>query len=60
MEKKSIDEMIYEETEKRLDEMQSDSYEFPKKMNKVDFVLIGAFVAVSVLLIVLCMAGVIN
>ena len=29
MKQDSIEQLIYEETEKRLEEMQSDSYEFP-------------------------------
>lgn len=28
----SIEQLIYEETERRLEIMQSDTYEFPKKM----------------------------
>lgn len=32
----SIEQLIYEETERRLEIMQSDTYEFPKKMTRVD------------------------
>ena len=31
----SIEQLIYEETERRLEIMQSDTYEFPKKMTRV-------------------------
>lgn len=52
-----IEQLIYEETERRLEIMQSDSYEFPKKMNRVDYGIIIASVAASLVLIVTCMLG---
>ena len=52
----SIEQLIYEETERRLEIMQSDTYEFPKKMTRVDYGIIIASVAAS-LLIVTCMLG---
>ena len=52
-----IEQMIYEETERRLEIMQSDSYEFPKKMTRVDYGIIIASVAASLVLIVTCMLG---
>lgn len=52
-----IEQLIYEETERRLEIMQSDSYEFPKKMTRVDYGIIIASVAVSLVLIVTCMLG---
>ena len=52
-----IEQLIYEETERRLDIMQSDSYEFPKKMTRVDYGIIIASVAASLVLIVTCMLG---
>ena len=56
---KSIEQMIYDETEKRLAVMESPDYVFPKKITKADVIGIVASVAVSVVLIVLCMVGVI-
>ena len=53
----SIEQLIYEETERRLELMQSDSYEFPKKMTRVDYGIIIASVAASLVLIVTCMLG---
>ena len=41
----SIEQLIYEETERRLEIMQSDTYEFPKKMTRVDYGIIIASVA---------------
>lgn len=52
-----IEQLIYEETERRLEIMQSDSYEFPKKMTRVDYGNIIASVAASLVLIVTCMLG---
>ena len=56
----SIEQMIYDETEKRLAEMQKTDYVFPKKIIKADIIGIICSVAVSLVLIVLCMAGVIK
>ena len=53
----SIEQLIYEETERRLGIMQSDTYEFPKKMTRVDYGIIIASVAASLVLIVTCMLG---
>lgn len=53
----SIEQLIYEETERRLEIMQSDTYEFPKKMTRVDYDIIIASVAASLVLIVTCMLG---
>ena len=53
----SIEQLIYEETERRLEIMQSDTYEFPKKMTRVDYGIIIASVAASLVLIVTCMRG---
>lgn len=54
---RGIEQLIYEETERRLEIMQSDSYEFPKKMTRVDYGIIIASVAASLVLIVTCMLG---
>ena len=56
---KSIEELIYEETEQRLKEMGTASYQFPKKANKADYIGILAAIFVCLALIILCMAGVI-
>mgnify|MGYP000051016564 FL=1 len=53
----SIEQLIYEETERRLEIMQSDTYDFPKKMTRVDYGIIIASVAASLVLIVTCMLG---
>ncbi len=53
----SIEQLIYEETERRLEIMQSDTYEFPKKMTRVDYGIIIASVAAGLVLIVTCMLG---
>ena len=53
----SIEQLIYEETDRRLEIMQSDTYEFPKKMTRVDYGIIIASVAASLVLIVTCMLG---
>lgn len=53
----SIEQLIYEETERRLEIMQSDTYEFPKKMTRVDYGIIIASVAASLVLIVTCTLG---
>ena len=53
----SIEQLIYEETERRREIMQSDTYEFPKKMTRVEYGIIIASVAASLVLIVTCMLG---
>ena len=57
---KSIEELIYEETDKRLKEMQAPGYEFPPKATKADYLGIVLAIGASLLLIVLCMTGVIQ
>lgn len=57
---KSIEELIYEETDKRLKEMQAPDYEFPKQATRADWIGIAASIGVSLLLIILCMTGVIQ
>ena len=59
MAQESIEEMIYTETEKRLEIMSSPDYEFPPKASKADAIGIVAAIAVSLVLIILCMTGVI-
>lgn len=57
--KDHLEDLIYEETAKRLEIMEQLDYEFPKRMGKGDFVIIAVAVAVSLVLIALCMTGVI-
>ncbi len=56
---KTIEELIYEETDQRLKEMASPDYEFPKKADKKDLIGIVVSCGVCLLLIILCMTGVI-
>ena len=56
---KTIEELIYEETDQRLKEMASPNYQFPKKADKSDIVGIVAGIVISTVLIILCMTGVI-
>lgn len=57
---KTIEELIYEETDERLKEMASPDYKFPPKADRKDAVAIIAAIAVCLVLIVLCMTGVIE
>lgn len=56
---KSIEELIYEETDQRLREMAAPNYEFPRQADKWDVIGIVVAAGFSLLLIVLCMAEVI-
>lgn len=56
---KSIEELIYEETDQRLKEMATPDYPWPRKADKKDAIAIVAGIGVSLLLIILCMTGVI-
>lgn len=56
---KSIEELIYEETDQRLKEMAAADYPWPQKADKTDAIAIVSGIAVSLFLIILCMAGVI-
>lgn len=55
----SIEELLYTETEKRLEEMQKSDYVFPEKMGKGDFIAIGVMAVASLTLVILCLTGVI-
>lgn len=59
-ERVDIGKVIEEETEKRLLEMESPEYEFPKKATKADAIGIVAAILVCLVLIILCMTGVIE
>ena len=56
----SLEELISSETEKGLNEMEQPDYEFPKRINKVDVIVMIAGFMVSAVLIALCMTGVIQ
>lgn len=56
---KNIEELLYEETEKRLDIMESKEYKFPEKITKLDGYIIMGIIVLSLVLIILCMSGVI-
>lgn len=60
MEEKSIEELIYDETSKRLEEMESPGYEFPKRIGKGDVIGIISGIILSIVLIVCCTTGVIS
>ena len=56
---KSIEELIYEETDRRLKEMAAPDYPFPSKAGKLDVIGIAAMTGTCLVLIILCMTGVI-
>ncbi len=56
---KTIEELIYEETDQRLKEMAASNYTFPKKADKNDVAAILVGIGISLFLIILCMMGVI-
>lgn len=56
----SIEKLIYEETEKRLQAMEQPDYKFPETINTADIIGIVVGIAGSITLIVLCMMGVIS
>lgn len=56
---KSIEELIYEETDQRLKEMSAPGYQFPEEADIKDVIGILGAIGISLLLIVLCMMGVI-
>jgi len=60
MKQENIGELIKEETERRLQIMEKPDYQWPKKATKVDAAFIIAGIAVSIVLIALCMLGVIS
>ena len=57
---RKLEELIYEETKKRLDIMESKEYKFPEKISKIDSYIIISIIILSLLLIVLCMVEVIK
>ena len=57
---KNLEELIYEETERRLVIMESKEYKFPKRITKVDSYIIISIIIISLVLIILCMSEVIK
>ena len=57
---RNLEELIYEETKKRFDIMESKEYKFPEKISKTDSYIIISIIILSLLLIVLCMVEVIK
>ena len=57
---KNLEELIYEEPERRLDIMESKEYKFPKRITKVDSYIIVSIIIISLVLIILCMSEVIK
>ena len=57
---KTIEELIYEETDQRLKEMARPDYPWPRKADGKDWIAIAACIGISLLLIILCMTGVID
>lgn len=55
----SINQIITEETKKRINIMNSLSYIYPDNMLKIDYILIFISITISLILIILCMTGVI-
>lgn len=50
---KSVKEMLQEEVESRIEEMESDDYQYVAKLNKADYIGILATAAACVVLIVI-------
>lgn len=55
-----IEDLIYEETDKRLKIMEKKDYIFPKKITKIDVNVIIFLLFINLFLILLCMVGVIK
>ena len=51
--KDNYEECFMEEIEKKISEMENESYEFPKRFSKKDYI-------VTVIVILICLAGVIG
>ncbi len=58
-EEQSIEKLIQQETEKRIEEMEEASYQFPARITGGDVAGIIGSVTICLVLIALCMMGVI-
>lgn len=56
----TIEQLIYDETKKRLEIMESEEYSFPEEANRKDAVIIISSIILCIALIGLCMIGVIK
>ena len=52
-----IEELVATETKRRLEEMESQNYEFVQPFLKSDFILIISIVLINLVLIILAMTG---
>lgn len=48
----NYDKKLAEEIEKRISEMETEDYEFPKKFGKKDYIVLAAVCAVCLILII--------
>lgn len=55
----NIENIIYDETKKRLDIMDSKEYVYPSKIGKIDIFFIILLIFINLIFIILCMLGVI-
>jgi hypothetical protein len=60
MKQQTIEELIYSETERRLEKMAKKSYQFPETIGKADVATIVFGIMICTVLIGLCMMGVIE
>ena len=56
----SIEKLIADETENRLNMMEQEDYPFPKRFSKADYTWVVIGVGVNLLLVILAMSGVIQ
>jgi hypothetical protein len=59
MQEKSIEELIKEETAKRITEMERKDYPFPAPIGQKDVIMMVGLLIICIVLIALCMLGVI-
>lgn len=59
-EEKSVEELIKEETEKRIHAMEQPGYAFPQRVTKIDWIVMVGLMVISSVLIGMCMVGVIQ
>ena len=52
-----IEQLVADETKRRLEEMESPDYDFCATILKKDFALIGVIIGINLILIILAMTG---
>ena len=52
-----IEQLVADETKRRLEEMESPDYDFAQPFLKKDFALIGVIIGINLILIILAMTG---